>query len=299
VIFRALPVLLTALALAGCGAASSASSGGRLNVVAAENSWGSIAAQLGGERVHVTSIVHKPGADPHEYEPTPADARAMAESQIAIVNGVGYDPWAPKLIDANPDGSRVVITAGDVAGVKNGDNPHLWYSPALVHKMIDSITAAYKKLDPRHAGYYDAQRTHFRTRALARYDSLIAGIRARYADTPVGASESIFVPLAESLGLRLLTPSSLLDAVSEGAEPTAGAKTEADRQVTQRQIRIWVFNGQNATPDVQRLTSSARAHGIPVATITETLTPEGATFQQWQVAQLQELERALAEGTGR
>jgi len=298
VIVRVLPVLLT-LALAGCGAAGSASSGGRLNVVAAENSWGSIAAQVGGDRVHVTSIVHKPGADPHQYEPTAADARDMAESQLAIVNGVGYDPWAPKLIDANPDGSRVVINAGDVAGVKSGGNPHLWYSPGVVHKMIDSMTAAYKKLDPRHAGYYDTQRTHFRTNALARYDSLIAGIRARYAGTPVGASESIFEPLAQSLGLRLLTPASFLNAVSEGAEPTAGDKAEADKQVTQRQIRVWVFNGQNATPDVQRLTSEARAHDIPVATITETLTPEGATFQRWQVAQLQELERALAQGTGK
>jgi zinc/manganese transport system substrate-binding protein len=298
VIVRAVPLLL-AVVLAGCGAASGASSGGRINVVAAENSWGSIALQLGGDRVHVTSIVHKPGADPHEYEPTPADARAMAESQIAIVNGVGYDPWASKLIDANPDGSRVVISAGDVAGVKTGGNPHLWYSPEVVHKMIDAITAAYKKLDPRHASYYDGQRTDFRTGALARYDSLIAAIRARYAGTPVGASESIFAPLAQSLGLRLLTPADFLDAVSEGAEPTAGAKSAADRQVTQREIKVWVFNSQNATPDVQRLTSEARAHGTPVATVTETLTPEGATFQQWQLAQLQELERALAEGTDR
>ena len=296
---RALPLLLATVALAGCGAASSASSGGRLNVVAAENSWGSIATQLGGDRVHVTSIVHKPGADPHEYEPTPADARHMAESQIAIVNGVGYDPWGSKLIDANPDGSRVVIDAGDVAGVKSGGNPHLWYSPDAVHKMIDAITAAYKKLDPRHPGYYETRATRFRTLELARYDSLIAHIRANYAGTPVGASESVFVPLAQSLGLRLLTPASLLDAVSEGAEPTAGDKTEADRQISQRQIRVWVFNSQNATPDVRRLTSEARAQGIPVVTITEMLTPDGATFQQWQVAQLQALERALAEGTGK
>jgi zinc/manganese transport system substrate-binding protein len=293
-----LPIAL-ALLLAGCGALSTADSRGRLRVVAAENFWGSIAAQLGGDRVQVTSIVHNPAADPHDYEPTPADARHMAEAQLAIVNGVGYDPWAPKLIDANPVHGREVVTAGDVAGVKSGANPHLWYSPQIVQRMVDAITASYKKLDPDHARYYDRQRTIFRTRALAGYQSLIATIRGKYSGTPVGASESIFQPLAQSLGLRLLTPTSLLDAVSEGADPTASAKTQADDQVTKRQIKVWVFNSQNATPDVQRLTSEARANGIPTTEITETLTPESATFQSWQSRELRALEQALAQGTGR
>src|SRR5436309_12318978 len=122
-----LPLALAVL-IAGCGATGSASTGGRLRVVAAENFWGSIAAQLGGDRVQVTSIVHNPAADPHDYEPTPGDARHMAEAQLAIVNGAGYDPWAPKLIDANPVDGRQVVTAGDVAGIKSGANPHLWYS---------------------------------------------------------------------------------------------------------------------------------------------------------------------------
>jgi zinc/manganese transport system substrate-binding protein len=293
-----LPIAL-ALLVAGCGAVSTADSGGRLRVVAAENFWGSIAAQLGGNRVQVTSIVHNPAADPHDYEPTPADARDMAEAQLAIVNGVGYDPWASKLIDANPVDGREVITAGDVAGVKSGDNPHLWYSPQIVERMIGAITTSYKKLDPAHGRYYERQRASFGTHALAEYRSAIATIRRKYAGTPVGASESIFQPLAQSLGLKLITPSSLLDAVSEGADPTASAKSQADDQIAKRQIRVWVFNSQNATPDVQRLTGAARAQGIPTTTITETLTPESASFQSWQSRELRALQQALARGTGR
>ena len=294
---RLIPLLLC-LAVAGCGASSSARDG-RLRVVAAENFWGSIAAQLGGDRVHVTSIVHRPAADPHDYEPTPADARAMAESQLAIVNGVGYDPWAPKLIDANPVDGRIVVDAGDVAGVESGDNPHLWYSLTVVQRMIDSITAAYSRLDPTHAAYYEKRRASFRSHALAGYEALIASIRERYGGTPVGASESIFQPLAQTLGLRLLTPADFLDAVSQGGDPTAAAKSEADTQVTKHQIKAWVYNSQNATPDVQRLTSEARAGGIPVTTITETLTPESASFQAWQSRQLQALQQALGRATGR
>jgi zinc/manganese transport system substrate-binding protein len=291
-----LPMLLLLL-VAGCGASTTASNG-RLRVVAAENFWGSIAAQLGGKHVQVTSLIHNPATDPHDYEPTPADARALAEAQLALVNGVGYDPWAPKLIDANPVSGRDVITVGDLVGAKAGGNPHLWYSPENVQRTIDAIAAAYTKLDPGHARYYDRRRATFSAHTLSGYQSLIASIRNRYAGVPVGASESIFEPLAQSLGLKLLTPDSFLNAVSEGADPTAAAKSEADRQVSTRQIKVWIYNSQNATPDVQRLTSEARAKGIPVTTITETLAPASATFQEWQSRQLRALEQALAKGTG-
>src|SRR5882757_5717897 len=112
-----LSLILTAL-VAGCGGSgsnsSSAGSDGRVPVVAAENFWGSLASQLGGDRVHVTNVIHSPHADPHDYEPTPQDGSTMAGARMAIVNGVGYDPWASKLIDANPVNGRVVLTAGDV-----------------------------------------------------------------------------------------------------------------------------------------------------------------------------------------
>jgi zinc/manganese transport system substrate-binding protein len=223
----------------------------------------------------------------------------MAEAQLSIVNGVGYDPWASKLLDANPVDGRVELDVGDVVGVKAGGNPHRWYSPPNVARVIDAITAGYKKLDPGHAAYFDRRHRFVLTKALAGYRSLIASIRDRYANVSVGASESIFAPLAQSLGLRLLTPSGFLDAVSEGADPTAADKSEADSQIAKRQIKVWVYNSQNATPDVERLTSEARARGIPVTTVTETLTPASASFQQWQTRQLSSLKLALAKGTGR
>ncbi len=290
--------LLLLLLLAGCSA-TAAPSHGRLRVVAAENFWGSLASQLGGSRVQVTNLINSPAADPHDYEPTPANARSMAEAQLAVLNGVGYDSWAQKLIDANPVSGRVEITAGDLVGAKAGDNPHLWYSPPVVERMVDAITRAYIRLDRQHAAYYDQRRISFRNGPLARYEALIASIRTRFGGVRVGASESVFAPLAQSLGLRLVTPSSFLNAVSEGSDPTGSARSTVDGQIARRQIKAWVYNSQNATPDVQRLTSEARANGIPVATISETLTPSGATFQSWQSGELRALERALAQGSGR
>jgi zinc/manganese transport system substrate-binding protein len=294
--------LLVGLAGSVLGAVTAATanrSGSTLQVVAAENFWGSIAAQLGGDRVHVTSVITSPATDPHDYEPSSSDARTIAGAQLVIVNGIGYDPWASQLIAANPVDGRVVLTVGDLVGIKPGGNPHRWYSPADVQKMIAEIVHDYKKLDPNEAAYFTQQATRFEARGLARYKQLIATIKRKYHGVAVGASESIFAPLAQALGLRLLTPDSFLAAISEGTEPTAADKKTIDRQITSRQIKVWVFNSQNSTPDVQRITDAARTKGIPVATITETLTPASATFQAWQTRQLEALAAALAKATGR
>src|SRR5271155_4986105 len=158
----AILVLVAAFA-AGCGGggagvAASSSGGSRLQVVAAENFWGSIAAQLGGDEVQVQSIIVNPDTDPHSYEPTPADARTLAGAQLAIVNGVGYDNWATKLLDANPQGGRLLLNVGDLLRLGQGENPHRWYFPSNVFTVIGAITADYERLDPGAAGYFAEQR---------------------------------------------------------------------------------------------------------------------------------------------
>jgi zinc/manganese transport system substrate-binding protein len=311
VLGRALLVGITLLTVACSGAATSptptavassptlAAPASPLRVVAAENFWGSIATQLGGNRVAVTSIIINPDTDPHDYEPTPADARTIAAAQYVIVNGIGYDPWAAKLLAANPTNGRLVLTVGDLVGVKEGGNPHRWYSPSDVYKVIDQITADYERLDTAGAAYFDAQRTSYVEQSLANYTGLIGAIKAKYAGTPVGASESIFEPLARELGLNLITPAGFLNAISEGTDPTAADKSAADAQITKKQIEVYVYNSQNATPDVQAQLDSAKARGIAITSVTETLSPASSTFQDWQVAQLQALQAALAKATGK
>jgi zinc/manganese transport system substrate-binding protein len=191
------------------------------------------------------------------------------------------------------------MKVGDLVGLKEGDNPHQWYSPTTVEKVISQITADYKKLRPHDAAYFDQQHDEFETTGLADYKSVIADIKAKYSGTPVGASESIFAPLAGPLSLQLLTPESFLNAISEGNDPTAADKATVDQQIASKAIKVFVFNSQNATPDVQRLVDAAKAGGISVTTVTETLTPKGATFQAWQTAQLKALAAALAAATGK
>jgi zinc/manganese transport system substrate-binding protein len=296
---------LAALALASgatltaCASGSAATGArGAIAVVAAENSWGSIARQLGGTHVNVTSIITNPNTDPHVYEPTAQDARAMATAEVVIVNGIGYDPWTTHLLAADPSPGRVVLNVGSLAGIPEGGNPHRWYSPDNVHQVIEQIAADYARVDPAEAPYYAQRKQAFETQTLSQYSSLIQHIRAQYARTPIGASESIVSPLADALGLIMLTPYSFLRAISEGTDPTAADKATIDAQIRQHQIKVYIYNSQNSTPDVAAQVDAARAQGIPVTTVTETLVPSTATFQAWQVKELRGIEAALARAIG-
>jgi zinc/manganese transport system substrate-binding protein len=269
----------------------------KLHVVAAENFWGSIAAQLGGDKVQVTSIISNPDADPHDYEPKPTDARIVAGSRYVIFNGAGYDSWIQKLIDANPVDNRVVLDIGALVGKHEGDNPHLWYSPDYVMKAIEQMTADYQKLAPTATSDFAQQKTQYTTVALRDYLNTIQTIRQNYQGTPVGATESMFAYLASALGLNLVTTPEFMNAIAEGVTPTATDKLNFDQQVNQKQIKVLIYNAQNSTPDVEALKTKAQDAGIAIASMTETLTPATASFQEWQTAQLKALQSALEKAS--
>ncbi len=293
-------VVLISLSLVACGTTNTdAGNGNVVQVVAAENFWGSITAQVGGSHVHVTSIVVDPNADPHQHPVTAQDARTVASAQYVIVNGAGYDPWAGQLLQANPVGGRKELDVGDFLGKHEGDNPHMWYNPDYVTAVVNKIRDDLKALDPGDGAAFDQSAQAFLTTGLQQYHSLIAAIKAKYGGTPVGATESIFSYMAPALGLNLVTPYAYLKAVSEGTPISAADEATVEQQITQGQIKLLVYNSQNTPNNIQALINLAKGKGIPVTTITETLAPATATFQQWQSDQLQEIENALAQATGK
>jgi zinc/manganese transport system substrate-binding protein len=286
------------LLLAACGQAAGVGGGGPkvLQVIAAENFWGNLAAQLGGAHVSVTSVVTNPNADPHEYESSAQDARAFAEADYVIVNGAGYDDWATHLLAANASSSRTVFTVADLVGVRAGANPHIWYNPAWVETVANHITADFKRLDPADVASFDQQRMAFES-ALTPYHHLISTIHAKYAGTPVGATESIFVYLSDALGLKLISPPEFMKAIAEGNDPPAQDVASFHDQLDAKQIEVLVYNVQTVTDITTQFQQLARQRGIPVVGISETLQPVGASFQGWQVRELQALQQALASAS--
>jgi zinc/manganese transport system substrate-binding protein len=117
----------------------------QIAVVAAENFYGDIARQIGGDRISVTSIMTNPDQDPHLFETTPGIVRQLAGAQIVILNGANYDPWMEKLLAAAPRPGRTVIGAAQLVGRNPGDNPHLWYDPATMPAVANALAAALTK----------------------------------------------------------------------------------------------------------------------------------------------------------
>lgn len=300
---RLLPALAVSAALiatscsstetSATGATPAAGVARTLNIVAAENFWGSIVAQLAGKAGRVTSIISNPSLDPHSYESSSSDARAFATADYVVRNGAGYDAWASRLISGNPNPRRRVLTVAALLGKKEGDNPHLWYNPAYVTAVMDRMEADLKSLDPADSSYFDARRQVV-NQAFGPIFSTLGEIRSRFAGTPVASTETLFVYLAHYLGLNVISPVDFMNAVAEGNDPPAPSVREFQAQVSARQARVLVYNEQTATDVTSNLKRLASAAGVPIVGVTETIVPPGASFEQWFEAELVSLGKALA-----
>ena len=277
--------------LAGCGSTSSGGSG--LKVVAAENTYGNIASQIGGRHVSVTSILTSPNADPHLFEPGTSTTLDVADAKVVLQNGLGYDAFMTKLENASPRKSRIVVTMANVLGVHGAEtNPHLWYDVPRLDRIGTAIAAAFARADPSHAVAY--------RRGLQRYEHSLAPlrrevamIRTRFHDAPVAYTEPVPGYLVGAAGLRNLAPDSFTRPIEEGTEPTPSAVAAMDDLVAQHRIRVLLYNAQAVSPITAQLRAAAQKAGIPILPVTETLPPR-LTFEQWQLEQARALAAALA-----
>lgn len=276
--------------LAGCGGSGSARGG--LSVVASTNVYGDIAGQIGGSHVHVTSILTSPDADPHLFEPGTSNGLAVAEADVVIQNGAGYDAFMTKLENAAPSAKRHVVTIADVLGVHGHDaNPHLWYDVPQLPLIAQSIANALSQADPPHAEAYRHGATRF-VSSLAPLDRAVAAIRRAHTGEPVAYTEPVPGYLLSAAGLRNVSPSGFTRAIENGSEPSATDLAGMSGLLTKRSVKVLLYNSQAVSPVTATIRDEATKHGIPVVGVTETL-PAHRTFQQWQLEQVRELARAL------
>jgi zinc/manganese transport system substrate-binding protein len=279
-------LLVVLASLTNAGAAS-----GKIAVEAAENFYGDVAHQVGGDQVSVTSIMSNPDQDPHLFETSPSVVRQIAAAQVVIYNGADYDPWMDRLLKVAPKSGRVAIVAADLVHKKAGDNPHLWYDPATVPAVAKALAAAFSAADPAHDGSY-ATRLETFLASLRPMNDKIAAIRAKYAGVPVTATEPVFGYMAAALNLTMLNQPFQL-AIMNDTEPSARDVAGFERDLMTHKVRLLFYNKQASDEIVQHLVDLARASKIPVVGVTETC-PLGLSYQDWMQKELDETETALA-----
>jgi len=264
---------------------------GKISVVAAENFYGDVARQIGGDDVTVASIMSNPDQDPHLFETTPSTVRQIAAAQVVILNGADYDPWMDKLLKASPKAGRTAIVVADLVGKKAGDNPHLWYDPITMPAAAKALADAFAKADPAHKDGYAARLKTFLA-SLKLIDEKITAIRGKFAGTAVTASEPVFGYMANALGLKMHNESFQLS-IMNNTEPSAHDVAAFQDDLKNHKVRVMFYNKQASDKAVQSLVDIAHASKIPVVGVTET-EPPGLSYQQWMLMQLNETETALA-----
>jgi len=285
---------LLATVAVGIAAISAPAFADPVKIVAAENFYGDMAAQIGGADVAVTSILTNPDQDPHMFEASAETAKALAAAQIVIVNGVDYDPWMDKLLAAAKAPARREIQVGALVGHKAGDNPHLWYDPAYVKVAAKALTADLGAIDPAHKADYDAGEARFLD-SLRPLETKLADMRKRYAGFPVTASEPVFGYSAGLIGLKVHNEKFAL-AVMNNAEPSASEVAGFENDLKGHKVKAMLYNAQASEPAVQRLVQMAKNNKIPVVGVSETEPPD-TTYQNWMLGQLDALDKALGGAT--
>lgn len=272
------------------GAAAAAGTGGKIDVVAAENQYGDVAAQIGGAYVHVTSLLSNPGTDPHTFEASVTVAREVGQAGLVVQNGLGYDSFINSIVSAAPNSARKIIDAQRLLKLPGSTpNPHLWYDPATMPKIAGAVAADLSAIQPAHAAYFQANARKF-IRSLAAWRQALKNVprTARVAST-----EPVADYLLNAAGARNLTPWSFQSAVMNGTDPSPQDVAATKALLSQRRVSALVYNEQVTDPLTESLVALARARHVPVVGVHETMPEPGYDYQSWMLAETSALNRAL------
>jgi zinc/manganese transport system substrate-binding protein len=288
---RAFAAAAFAMMLAFGQAGPARTADNQIAVVAAENFYGDIARQIGGDRVNVVSIMSNPDQDPHLFETTPGIVRQLSNAQIVVLNGANYDPWMDKLLAAVPRPERTVISAAQLTGRKAGDNPHLWYDPMTMPAVATALADAFTKADRAHATDY-AARLKATLASLERIAQRVAQLKAKHSGTSVTATEPVFGLMTDAVGLIMRNPRFQL-AMMNDTEPSARDVAAFENDLKERKARVLIYNSQVSGKLTQRLRDIAGKAKVPVIGVTETM-PPNVSFQDWVLGELDVLDKALS-----
>ena len=290
--------LLAALALlaAGCGNSSTTpNSGGRIVAVGAESEYANVISQIGGKYVTVAAVQSNPNTDPHAFEASPSVAEEVGAAQVVVQNGLGYDTYMNDIESASPSSSRKVIDVQTLLGLPDSTpNPHLWYKPTTMPAVARSLAQDLSAIQPRHAAYFAANEVRFEHQLAPWYQAL-RHFKATYPGTTVASTEPVGDYMLQAAGTTNLTPFTLQLDVMNGVDPAPQAVALQSNLFASHRVKVLVYNQQVTDSLTQSFLQQAKKYGVPVVGVYETMPTPGYTYQSWMLAEVEALERAVAD----
>jgi zinc/manganese transport system substrate-binding protein len=291
--------VIAVLTLAGCGAEVTVATHarpGQIVAVGAENEYANVISQIGGRYVQVSAIMSDPNTDPHTFEASPTVAQEVSRAELVLQNGVGYDGFMSKIESASSDDKRQVIDVQQLEHVPDSTpNPHLWYKPTTMPLVANALVAKLSSLAPGHAAYFKANAARFDaslepwTRALKRFAASNPG-------AAVATTEPVADYMLQAAGVDNRTPFSMQADIMNGTDPAPQAVSLQNALFSDHRVKAFVYNQQVTDSVTQEFLDHAHAAGIPVVGVYETMPTPGYDYQSWMMAELQALQRAVADG---
>ena len=271
-------------------------SAGAIKAVGIENEYADVVAQIGGRDVAVQAVETDPNTDPHTFEVSPKVASLLAAASLVVENGVGYDAWADKIMGAAAAPDREVINVQHLLALPDSTpNPHLWYDPATMPRVAAAIAGDLSALRPSDAAYFRANAARF-VASLAPWRAAIASFKASHSGTAIAVTEPVADYMLQAAGCTIATPYSLQTAIMNGTDPSPQDVSAENDLFTGHKVRVFVYNQQVTDSLTQSFLHRAKANGVPVVGVYETMPTPGFDYQSWMVAEVEALRRAVTTG---
>lgn len=252
-----------------------------IKIVAAENFYGGVARQVVPE-AEVTSILSNPNQDPHEFQTDAATAAAVAQADVVIYSGIGYDDWMERLLASGGKPGRVAIKVADLIGAKGGDNPHIWYDPKTMPALAAKLGGVLK-LPGSGAAFAETMKP---------LTDKIAQLSARAKGVKVTATEPVFGYMATALGMEMLNYDYQLATMND-TDPSFEQIAGFESSLRSKTAKILFYNDQVSDPSTEQMRSIATQSGVPVVGVSETQPTDAASYVDWMVSQLDEVAKVL------
>lgn len=319
---------VAALSLAGCSttpAAGEGGDGGTVTVAASTNVYGSLAEQIGGDRVDVTSIITSATQDPHSYEASARDRLTVQKADLVIENGGGYDGFIDTLLQDAEDVHVVsaVEFSHDFPGNEGhseeegateeehdhdhehaegeegheghnhieGFNEHVWFDPHTMIHVVEAIAEELAAIDPDGEADFTANAEEI-VADLEGFEADLETLKTDAAGANVIITEPLPGYIATAAGLTDVTPEGFAEAVEEGSDVAPATLLDTLNVVEGGDVAAVLTNAQTGGAETQRVEDAATAAGIPLVAFTELL-PEGSSYSEWMSDAIQSLADAL------
>lgn len=285
-----------AASVGACGRAATppqeaAAPSGPIDVVASVNQWGALAEEIGGDDVHVTSIVRSSSVDVHDFEPGARDMAALSDAEVVVANGAGYDDWSVRALPRDAE----LVSAAAAVGAADGDNPHLWFSKDARSSMAASLCDAFSKARPARAKAFQGRLKEWRT-SEGRLDRTMAAVAEEHRDVRYAATESVAHYLMADLGLEDATPEGYAQAVASGGEVAPADLRSFRELLDDRGAALLVVNPQERSDAATMLADAAGEAGVPTVDVTEQMPKGQTTLVGWIGDLVGTIGQALGDG---